>query len=66
MVPVLVGVRVPWDQAMRVEARDLCRWVQIGGQPAAWPETQTPRIPKLLDPDVFPEHLPSGASKTRA
>jgi integrase len=27
-------VEVAWDQATRVEARDFCRWVQIGGKPA--------------------------------
>lgn len=30
----LWAVGVPWDQATRVEARDFCRWVQIGGKPA--------------------------------
>jgi integrase len=30
----LWAVEVPWDQATRVEARDFCRWVQIGGKPA--------------------------------
>jgi integrase len=30
----LWAVRVPWDQATRVEARDFCRWIQIGGKPA--------------------------------
>jgi integrase len=29
----LWAVQVPWDQATRVEARDFCRWVQIGGKP---------------------------------
>ncbi len=31
----LWAVGVPWDQATRVEARDFCRWVQVGGKPAA-------------------------------
>jgi integrase len=30
----LWAVEVPWHQATRVEARDFCRWVQIGGKPA--------------------------------
>jgi integrase len=30
----LWAAEVPWDQATRVEARDFCRWVQIGGKPA--------------------------------
>jgi integrase len=30
----LWAVEVPWDEATRVEARDFCRWVQIGGKPA--------------------------------
>jgi integrase len=30
----LWAVGVPWDQATRVEARDFCRWVQIGDKPA--------------------------------
>lgn len=30
----LWAVGVPWDQATRVEARDFCRWVQIGGKPS--------------------------------
>jgi integrase len=31
----LWAVEVPWDQATRVEARDFCRWVQIGNKPAS-------------------------------
>src|SRR5215469_1451952 len=30
----LWAVEVPWNQATRVEGRDFCRWVQIGGKPA--------------------------------
>jgi site-specific recombinase XerD len=30
----LWAVEVPWNQATRVEARDFCRWVQIGDKPA--------------------------------
>ncbi len=30
----LWAVGVPWDQATRAEARDFCRWVQVGGKPA--------------------------------
>ena len=30
----LWAVEVAWEQATRVEARDFCRWVQIGGKPA--------------------------------
>jgi integrase len=30
----LWAVRVRWDQVTRVEARDFCRWVQVGGKPA--------------------------------
>lgn len=30
----LWAVDVAWHQATRVEARDFCRWVQIGGKPA--------------------------------
>jgi integrase len=30
----LWAVDVPWSQATRAEARDFCRWVQIGGKPA--------------------------------
>jgi integrase len=30
----LWAIEVPWDQATRVEARDFCRWVQVGGKPA--------------------------------
>jgi len=30
----LWAVDVPWDQATRAEARDFCRWVQVGGKPA--------------------------------
>jgi integrase len=30
----LWAVGVGWDQATRVEARDFCRWVLIGGKPA--------------------------------
>jgi integrase len=30
----LWALGVPWDQATRVEARDFCRWIQIGGKPA--------------------------------
>jgi site-specific recombinase XerD len=29
----LWAVGVPWDQAMRVEARDFVRWVQVAGKP---------------------------------
>lgn len=29
----LWAIGVPWDQATRIEARDFCRWVQIGGKP---------------------------------
>jgi site-specific recombinase XerC len=29
------AVQVPWDRAARAEARDFCRWVQVGGKPAA-------------------------------
>jgi site-specific recombinase XerD len=31
----LWAVEVSWQQATRVEARDFCRWVQIGGKPSA-------------------------------
>ena len=31
----LWAVQMPWDQATRVEARDFCRWVQIGSKPAS-------------------------------
>lgn len=30
----LWAIEVPWDQATRVEARDFCRWVQVGRKPA--------------------------------
>ncbi|MHB1555092.1 MAG: tyrosine-type recombinase/integrase [Acidimicrobiales bacterium] len=29
----LWALDVPWDQASRVEARDFCRWLQVGGKP---------------------------------
>ena len=29
----LWAVKVPWDRASRVEARDFCRWMQIAGKP---------------------------------
>lgn len=29
----LDAVGVVWDQATRVEARDFCRWIQVGGKP---------------------------------
>ncbi len=40
----LWAVKVPWDQATRVEARDFCRWVQIGGKPMSvrWKRINTP------------------------
>ncbi|WP_292974685.1 tyrosine-type recombinase/integrase [Mycobacterium sp.] len=40
----LWAVRVPWDQATWVEARDFCRWVQIGSKPASvrWSRSGTP------------------------
>jgi len=31
----LWAIGVPWDQATSVEARDFCRWVQVGGKPPA-------------------------------
>src|SRR5215475_1751237 len=31
----LWAVGVGWEQATRVEARDFCRWVQIGGKPVS-------------------------------
>jgi integrase len=31
----LWAVEVAWDQATRVEARDFCRWVQVGGKPVS-------------------------------
>jgi site-specific recombinase XerD len=31
----LWAIEVPWDQATRLEARDFCRWVQVGGKPAS-------------------------------
>lgn len=31
----LWAVRVPWDQATWVEARDFCRWIQIGSKPVS-------------------------------
>ena len=30
----LWAIGVPWNQATRAEARDFCRWLQIGGKPA--------------------------------
>ena len=35
LVPVLVGVGVAWDRAVRSEARDFCRWLQVAGKPVA-------------------------------
>jgi integrase len=29
----LWAVEVPWDQATRIEARDFCRWAQVGTKP---------------------------------
>jgi integrase len=31
----LWAIEVPWDEATRVEARDISRWVQIGDKPAS-------------------------------
>ena len=28
------AIGVPWDQATWPEARDFCRWMQLGGKPA--------------------------------
>ena len=40
----LWAVQVPWDQATWVEARDFCRWVQIGSKPASvrWNRSDMP------------------------
>lgn len=40
----LWAVQVPWDQATWVEARDFCRWVQIGSKPASvrWKRSDLP------------------------
>ncbi len=29
----LWALEVPWDKASRIEARDFCRWLQVGGKP---------------------------------
>src|SRR5258708_25536605 len=31
------AAEVPWDQATRAEARDFCRWLQLGGKPGRPP-----------------------------
>jgi len=40
----LWAVHVPWDQATRVEARDFCRWLQIGSKPVSvrWKRSDLP------------------------
>lgn len=40
----LWAVQVPWDQATWVEARDFCRWVQIGSKPVSvrWKRSDLP------------------------
>jgi site-specific recombinase XerD len=40
----LWAVQVPWDQATWVEAREFCRWVQIGSKPASvrWNRSDMP------------------------
>ena len=57
LVPVLVGARVDWDQATRVEARDFVDWLQVtvkptrlhwrypaGGAPASATEPAAARV----------------------
>jgi integrase len=44
----LWAIEVPWDQATRVEARDFCRWVQVGGKPAnaRWGQSGAVLVPQ--------------------
>ncbi|MET7952277.1 site-specific integrase [Micromonospora sp. NPDC005324] len=41
------AVDVPWDKATRVEARDYCRWIQVGRKPATthWRRSAAPGSP---------------------
>jgi integrase len=42
VVPVLLAVGVPWNQATRIEARDFSRWIQVGDKTAGRPASRPP------------------------